>query len=665
MQVALSYSVNILDKGISNGVKENINMNDPFIIQVPDKRFKDKKIPNFSNRLEEGAYLPSETPERAALAPPIKKGRIYFFFLFVSFLMLILSFRLFYLQVVKGIDYRNTAEGNRVRILSVKADRGLIYDCYSRPLVKNRANFSLVIIPGDLPKDEQEKENILNKLISLLETHLKNTFLSEEEIRKIFYDLPQNSYQEIELLKNLDYQTALELELKINELPGLVLRIKAEREYLKGSDLAHILGYTGKLNPEELIKKPEYSMTDIIGKTGLEFYYEDLLKGFDGQKRIEVNSLGKEERTVSQEPAKSGKDLILSIKLDLQEKVIEILKKYLKLSNSQAGTAVVLNPQNGEILAIYSWPSYDDNLFIQGNTQSYLNDTDKPLFFRAVSGEYPPGSIIKSIIAAGALAEGIINEKTTIFSNGGIWVGKWFFADWKEGGHGQTNLIKALADSVNTFFYYLGGGYGDFKGLGYEKINYYAQLFGLTQVTGIDLPNESRGLLATPVWKEKEKGEPWYIGDTYHLSIGQGDILVTPIQVANYMAAIANGGTLFKPHLVKEIKDQETGEKTLIQPEIIRKDFIDPKYLDLVKQGLRAAVTQGSARRLSSFPVEIAGKTGTAQVGGSKKPHAWFSGFAPYENPEIAVTVLVENGGEGSEIAVPAALEIFKEYFSL
>ncbi len=639
-------------------------MNNPFVIQVPDKDFKDKKIPDFSHKSEEGSYFPSETPEGAALTPPIKKRRVYFLFFLISLLMLAIFCRLFWFQVVKGIKYRNIAEGNRVRILSIKADRGLIYDRHYRLLVKNRPNFSLVVIPGDLPKDEKEKEKILNKLFSFMETEQKGNFLKEKrEIEEIFRKFSPYSYQEVELFKNLDYQTALKLELKINELPGLSLKIKAEREYLKGPDLSHILGYTGKLSPEELAEKSDYLMTDVIGKVGLESYYEDLLKGQDGQKRIEVNSLGKEERIVSQEPSKSGQDIILSIDLDLQEKVVQVLKKYLKISGSQAGTIIVLNPKNGEILAIYSWPSYDDNLFIQGETKDYLDDPDKPLFFRAIAGEYPSGSVIKPVIAAGALAEGIIDAKTTIFSKGGIRVGKWFFADWKEGGHGPTDLTKALAESVNTFFYYIGGGFGNFKGLGYEKINYYARLFGLTQSTGIDLPNESQGFLATPAWKEKEKGEPWYIGDTYNLCIGQGDILVTPIQVANYTAAIANGGILFQPHLVKEISNPETEQKTLISPKIIRKEFIDSKYLDLVKQGLRAAVIQGSARRLSNLSIKVAGKTGTAQVGGDKRPHSWFSGFAPYEDPEIVITVLIENGGEGSETAVPAALEILSFLF--
>lgn len=634
-------------------------MSDPFIIQLLGKGIKGKKIPNFSRHLDEGSYLPESEPETAALATPIKRGRIYFLFLFIFLLTLLMLGRLFWLQIVHGQEYRDIADGNRIRILPIKADRGLIYDRNLQPLVKNRPAFSLVVIPGDLPKDKEGKEKTLERVFSILNINEE----TEEQIREIFQNLLPYSYQEVELLKDLDYQTAIKLETKLKNLSGINLRIEAEREYLRKQTLAHILGYVGKLSPEELIEHQDYLITDFIGKIGLELYYENLLKGKGGQKRIEVNSLGKEERIISLQEPQTGQDLILSLDANLQEKVSQILQKYLKASKSKAGTIIVMNPKNGEILSIFSLPSYDNNLFIKGGSEGYLTDPNESLIFRAISGEYPSGSIIKPIIVAGGLIEGIIDKETMVLSKGGFYVQKWFFPDWKEGGHGWTNLIKALAESVNTFFYYVGGGYGDFKGLGPEKINYYAQLFGLTQITGIDLPWERKGLVATPKWKEKEKEEPWYIGDTYHISIGQGDILVTPIQVANYTAAIANGGILFQPRLLKEYSNSETGEKNQILPKIIRKDFIDSDYLDLIKQGLRAAVTQGSARRLNSLSVMVAGKTGTAQVGGNKRSHSWFTGFAPYENPEIVVTILVENGGAGDKVAVPAALEVFQAYF--
>jgi len=516
-----------------------------------------------------------------------------------------------------------------------------------------------------LPKKSQERQKLIAHLFLFLKNNLdEDIFLQtkvkiEQELKNVsFY-----SYQEIEVLKDVDYGLAMKLILKAEELPGLNVNIRGQRDYPTNDLLSHVLGYLGKISLKELKENPGYSMNDFKGKSGLEIVYEDILKGKDGQKKIEVNSLGKEEKIISQKFPKTGQDLILSIDLNLQEKLKEVLTKYLKNSNSKAGSIIVLNPNNGAILGIFSLPSYNNNLFIKGDSEEYFKDEQKPLFFRAIAGEYPSGSVIKPVIAAAGLAEGLITEKTSILSKGGIQIKEWFFPDWKQGGHGWTNLTKALAESVNTFFYYLGGGYADFKGLGPEKINYYAHLFGLTEPTGIDLLGESKGLVATPKWKEETKKEKWYIGDTYHLSIGQGDILVTPLQVANYTSVFANNGILFKPSLVQAFQNPETGERQILGPKIIRKDFIEKKDLDLIRQGLRAAVESGSAKRLSFLPVEVAGKTGTAQVSNNKNPHAWFTGFAPYKNPEIVITVLIENGGGGDKAAVSAAYEILSFLF--
>jgi len=634
-------------------------MSDLFDVQLQDGSVKGKKLSS-AYHFDQGDYMPGNESFIGGLTTPsVKKRRIYLLFFFVFLVIAILISRIFWLQVVGGEEYRDIAEGNRIRLVPVKADRGLIYDRNLQPLVKNIPSFSLSVIPGDLPSLTTFTQDII----------VKHPLLTE--YKDLISDkIPRTgvigSYQPVVIKENLDHSLAMNLMLELNELPGIVLEIKAQRQYLSGEEaelFSHILGYTGKISPEELQKQPDYLITDSIGKTGLELYYETLLKGKDGQKRIEVNSLGKEEGIVSQQSAKTGQDLILSLDFNLQKKAAEVLTKYIKLNGSQTGTVIALNPQTGEILSIFSFPAYDNNIFIQGSSEDYqalLKDSDRPLFFRAISGEYTPGSVIKPVIAAGALIEDIINGTTTILSQGGIRINQWFFADWKEGGHGRTDLIKALAESINTFFYYLGGGYGDFEGLGIEKINYYARLFGLTQKTGIDLPGESQGFLATPQWKQETKKEPWYIGDTYHISIGQGDILVTPLQVANYTAAIANQGTFFRPHLVKQIRNAETGQKREITPEVIRQNFINLEQINLIRRGLRAAVTDGSARKLADLSIEVAGKTGTAQVGGDKNPHAWFTGFAPYKNPEIVLTVLIENGGEGSAAAVPAAKEILQ-----
>ena len=262
------------------------------------------------------------------------------------------------------------------------------------------------------------------------------------------------------------------------------------------------------------------------------------------------------------------------------------------------------------------------------------------------------------------MEEGVINENTSFLSTGGLRIGEWFFPDWKAGGHGTTNVRSAIAFSVNTFFYYIGGGYGDFKGLGLTGLVKYSKLFGLGDLTGIDLNGEAAGFVPTSAWKETTKNEPWYIGDTYHFAIGQGDVLVTPLQVANYTAALANGGILYQPHLVSKILDSNNQVVQEILPKVIRKDFISAQNMNIVREGMRQTVVSGSGRYLNSLPVSAAGKTGTAQWSSKKANHAWFIGFAPYENPELAITVLVEEGVEGSTIAVPIAYDIFNWYFS-
>ena len=343
-------------------------------------------------------------------------------------------------------------------------------------------------------------------------------------------------------------------------------------------------------------------------------------------------------------------------RLDFIKKITEVLKSQLQKINHRKAAVVAQDPQTGEILALVSLPGFDNNIFNDPKEyamqlNSVLQDKDQPLFNRVISGEYPSGSTIKPMMAIAALEEKIISRWTSILSLGGIKINVWYYPDWKAGGHGKTTVTKALSESVNTFFYYIGGGYKDFKGLGLEKITKYAKKFGFGKMLGVDLPGEAEGFLPSREWKKQVKNEDWYIGDTYHLSIGQGDLLVTPLQINNLTSIIANNGIFYKPKLV------------VGKAEIIKQDFINQENISIIKQGLRQAVTSGSARYLNDLPFTSAGKTGTAQVGGGKDPHAWFTVFAPYENPEIVLTILIENGGGGDKTAVPVAKEILKWYF--
>ncbi|MEK9159005.1 MAG: penicillin-binding protein 2, partial [Patescibacteria group bacterium] len=427
--------------------------------------------------------------------------------------------------------------------------------------------------------------------------------------------------------------------------------------------LSHLLGYIGKVSRDDLELNPDYLSTDFIGKTGLEKYYEKVLRGKYGLREIEVDALGKEKNTVKESSPQSGRSLVLSLDLNYQEKLEEILSRNLKAQGKKRGSAIVMDPRNGEILALVTLPTFNNNLFAQGisnnDYQKLLIDPDAPLFDRAWSGTYPTGSVIKPVIAAAALNEGVITRWTTFSSVGGLRVDKWFFPDWKAGGHGLTDVTKALAESVNTFFFIVGGGYEKTTGLGLEKLISYFKKAGLGNSLGVDLPNEAAGFIPSREWKEDTKKERWYIGDTYNLSIGQGDLLATPLQVANYTAAIANGGTLYRPHLVQAIIDPVSGQKQKIVPQIIEKQLVPGNFLDIIKEGMRASVTYGSARSLADLPVQVAAKTGTAQWSKKLSTHAWFTSFAPYRDPQIVVTVLVEEGGEGSVAAAPVAREFY------
>ncbi|MFA5894093.1 MAG: penicillin-binding protein 2, partial [Candidatus Margulisiibacteriota bacterium] len=458
--------------------------------------------------------------------------------------------------------------------------------------------------------------------------------------------------------------------LKAADWPGVVLTSRSGREYhLPSLSTSHLLGYTGKISEAELANAGgEYQMIDYLGKSGVEYFWENELKGVAGIKQIEVDALGREKKILNSQKAIDGHSLLLSLDSEAQAKLEELLSATLAKARLKRGSAIVLDPNNGEVLAMVSLPTYDNNLFARGITgdeyKALLDNPDHPLFNRAVSGEFPSGSTIKPVMAAAALEEGVINEHTTVLSTGGISVGPWFFPDWRAGGHGSTEVKKALAQSVNTFFYYIGGGYQGFKGLGVERIVRYEKMFGLSEQTGIDLPAEATGFLPSMEWKEKVKGEKWYIGDTYHLSIGQGDLTVTPLQVADYTAVFANGGKLYRPHLVKAILSNEDKIATPVEIIPVRADFIKPENINIVREGMRQTVTTGSARSLSAVPVPVAGKTGTAQWSSKAPNHAWFTGFAPFDRPQVVITILIEEGGEGSTIAAPIARDFLTWYFN-
>jgi penicillin-binding protein 2 len=423
-----------------------------------------------------------------------------------------------------------------------------------------------------------------------------------------------------------------------------------------------VIGYTSPVDEEELGKKTDLLLTDYTGKTGIERQYDDILRGSHGVKYVEVDAKQRPQKTVGEKDPIDGQDLKLTIDSDLQEFVFSVLaERAAKNSEGKvAAAAIVMEVESGEVLALVNYPSFDANSFSQpsrkGETADFLKDDITPLFNRAVSGTYAPGSTIKPFLAAAALQEGIINSRTKIISTGGIQSGSWFFPDWKAGGHGETDVYKAIAESVNTFFYVVMGGDDESRGLGVEKAKKYLAEFSWGGRTGVDLPAEAKGLLPDPKWKREVKHEQWYIGDTYHFGIGQGDVLVTPLQVSAATAGIANRGVINRPFMLKSVtkegREQDKGtDKTRVT--------INKSHMATVKEAMRKTVTDGSAVRLSTLPWALAGKTGTAQASGGDDTHAWFTSFGPYEEPRLVVTVMLERGGEGDKDAVPVAEEIW------
>lgn len=606
-------------------------------------------------------------------------------------IFLTLTGRVMYLQIVKGDTYSAMAQNNRQRTLPIPSERGLIFDSNGIQLTKNIPKFSLALVPQDLPRDKEERAAIVARLAEL-------TNQSPDTIKEIIEQYGSYSYESIIIDENLDYDTALSIQIAAKDLPGINIQRGSRRLYLRNVSqydlfvtttldeaststvlkipsivsnpveylsLSHILGYQGKLSPEELDELHEigYLPSDSIGKTGVEKSYESYLRGTYGHQVIEVDALGKKQGVVSEMAPTPGSHVILTIDATIQEKLEQILQDTLREHGKEKGSVVAVDPRDGSIVALVSLPAFDNNHFSGGiepeRYKRYLEDNRNPLFNRAIAGSFPSGSTIKIAIAAAALQERIITESTSFKSTGGLKIGDFFFPDWLAGGHGIVNVRKSIAQSVNTFYYYIGGGFQNFTGLGIDRINHYLRIFGFATPLGIDIPGETGGFLPTREWKLREKQERWYVGDTYNVSIGQGDVLVTPLQIAMMTSAIANGGTLYTPHVVHAVMDPITLQETSVTFDIKNDDLIDAGYLRIVRLGMKDCVESGSCRQLYGLPVSIGGKTGTAQWRSDRDYHAWFTSFAPFESPEIVLTVLIEEGGEGSEVAVPLAKKFY------
>jgi len=650
-----------------------------------------------------------------SVRPLEAKGRLTIFriLLIVAFLGLIAQ--LWRLQMIRGDYYQRAADVNRFRLEEDSAPRGIIYDRRGHLLVRNQPQLTVSVIPAYLPEDEPERHALLLALAELLEMPMVGygahdplvaTSLSYYNMRMGVLDLLEEAemapYRPARLKVDVPREVALVLEEEHLDWPGVLVQVEPVREYLYGPLLAHILGYVGPIPAEqaEAYAARGYDPNrQRVGLTGAEYTFEEELQGHDGQKLIEVDVAGREVQTAGElKAAIAGNNLRLTLDLELQQAMEDILQRQLNAFYKKQGVAVAMNPQTGEILGMVSLPSYDDNEFTGGISikayQALQEDPSRPLVNHAISGQFPPGSTYKIIPAAAALEEEVITPQTRYFCGGILWLPNryypedpslaqpfycWIHHDY-HGQHGSLGVVSALGQSCDIFFYQVGGGYRDqFEGLGEERLGYYAELFGMGSRAGIDLPGEAPGLVPTTKWKRVNYSESWVTGDTYNMSIGQGFVLATPLQVLNSVTPIANGGTLYRPQIVREVIDGEGNVVQAFSPEVIRHLPISAENLEIVRQGMRSVVAGAgaTAARIDVPGVAVAGKTGTAEFfvdrnkdgipdrdrEGNLPTHAWFTAFAPYEDPEIALVVFIFGGGEGSATAVPVANEILNYYF--
>lgn len=599
----------------------------------------------------EGAF-----DDQSKLEKPISRIVFNIFEWFQVGVLVFLGVFTAFIVISKNEYYKAEALENSSRVLPIFAKRGLIYSSTGEILADNEIYFDVFIRSANINKSDEE-------LFLISETFSRNLDTDKNFAYEKFVRAKVNKFYELLLFKSLSELDIEKIKEDIIALPFIEIRQTFRRNYTEGEHFSHIVGYTGEVSSFDVSIGNHYR-GDRIGKTGIEAFYDSILRGKSGTMIKKVNSRGKAfSQEVLGEPSE-GKSLTLNINSDVQRKTFDIVKSRIKKLGIKSGAAIILDPRNGGVIALVSFPSFDANLFEEGigqlDFERLVSDSAKPLFNRAIGGEYPSGSTIKPIIAAAALEEEVVTQDFLILSTGALRIPSIYdrnvmyeFKDWKA--HGWTDMRKALSDSVNVYFYTIGGGHNNVQGLGIARIEEYLNKFGWGSALGVDLQGEAGGLIPTPRWKKEIKKENWYIGDTYLTSIGQGDILATPLQIAASTMVFANSGTLYMPQIVSEIR----GEK--VKPLALNKNFISPDNIKVVREGMRRAVESGSSKPLSTLSVAAAGKTGTAETS-REKYHAWFTGFAPYENPEIVITVLLEEAGS-SGFAVETAKEILEAYF--
>ncbi len=576
------------------------------------------------------------------------------------FLIGILVLRLWVLQVIRGEYFRRRSENNRIETKLVPGLRGRILDRNGRLLAGNRAAFHLALIPRSVPDLE-------NSLSRLKEQTGLDPVRARARIRR------GNPFKPIIVQRDLSREAVAQVMEHRWELPGVLVQVNPQREYPYNAMAAQMMGYLGRISESRLKKKKGYHRGDMTGKQGIERDFEETLRGSRGRRWVEVDAFGREIKLLGEEPAKRGKNLVLTLDLELQRMAESLMAE-------RPGVLIAMDPRNGEILALSSNPRFDPNALTNGMStelwNSLLRNPLRILQDRATRGQYPPGSVFKIVMAAAGLEENLIQPTDTLFCPGNFRFHDRIHRCWQAHGHGNVNLHRALVESCDVFFYQLG------LKLGISRIARYASSFGLGKPTGIVKRGEKVGIVPSPGWKKKVLGQPWYTGETISVSIGQGYSLVTPIQIAVLTAAVANGGTLFRPILVRRIDESDGTVLETFTPEITGQLPVSPRNLKLIRNALRGVVhdPRGTGFRARLPGIKVAGKTGTAQVVRLKarkdskeqqtrprtlRDHAWFIAFAPFEEPSIAVVVLAEHAGQGGSRYAPLAKALIAHHLGI
>ena len=578
----------------------------------------------------------------------------------VVLIVVVLIGRMGYLQVIKGEYYHQLADGNRMRVIPSMATRGVILDRQGVAMVTNRPGFAVSVVTMGKPVPE---ETIL-KLSTILG-------MPDEDIRKKL-KIPAGPFEPIRIKADVGPDIVTHIEEKRADLPGVFIEVQPIRTYVDNELAAHVFGYVNEINEEELkAKKAEgYKQGDIIGKFGLERVYDRELRGQDGGVRVEVDVTGKPMQTIGKKDPIPGKNLHLTLDINIQKAAEEAVDEQLRYLQSQRGTGnakaaavVVMNPNTGEILAMVSKPSFNPNLFAGGISNKDWNVLNNnpfhPMDNKAISGEYPPGSTFKIVTGLAALELGKVTPEEKIFDSGSHWL-----VPEKGNAEGEAlgwiNFKEALTKSDNVYFYEMG------NRLGVDNIEKFSRMFGLGAHTGIKLPGESDGLVASRQYKRRVYNDDWYLAETFDAAIGQGFQLATPLQMASVMSQIANGGKRYRPYLVSSIVSYDGQEVQNFGPEEMGRLTVNPRNMQLVREALREVAREsGTAGEVfRNFPISIAGKTGTAE-NSHGQDHGWFVAYAPYDNPKIVIAVIVEQGSFGSMSAVPIARKIIEAALGL